>query len=156
MTKATITRASLEAIIAQAEREFPYECCGFIIGDDAVEEVRPIANIQNLKHAENPAAFPRDARTAFLMDPKQHLTVLNEIDRRNLKLLTVYHSHPDHDAYFSATDRAQACSFDPAEPDYPDTVYLVMSVRASKFVRAAAFGWDTGMKEFREIGLEVR
>ena len=156
MTKATITRASLEAIVAQAEREFPYECCGFIIGDDAVEEVRPIVNIQNLKHAENPTAFPRDARTAFLMDPKQHLTVLNEIDRRKLKLLTVYHSHPDHDAYFSATDRAQACSFDPAEPDYPDTVYLVMSVRTAKFVRAAAFGWDTGASEFAEIGLEIR
>src|SRR5260370_1966046 len=107
MKTASIRRATMDAIVAQAEREFPFECCGFIIGDDAVEEVRPIVNIQNLKHAENPIAFPRDARTAFLMDPKQHLTVLNEIDRRKLKLLTVYHSHPDHDAYFSATDRAQ-------------------------------------------------
>jgi proteasome lid subunit RPN8/RPN11 len=155
MTKASIRRASLDAIVAQAEREFPYECCGFIIGDGALEEVRPIANIQNLKHAENPAAFPRDSRTAFLMDPKDHLAVLNEIDRRQLKLLMVYHSHPDHEAYFSATDRAQACSFDPAEPDYPDTVYLVMSVRAGKFARAAAFGWDAGAKEFVEIGLEI-
>jgi proteasome lid subunit RPN8/RPN11 len=156
MTNATITRASLDAIVAQAEREFPYECCGFIIGDDAVEEVRPTGNIQNLKHGENPAAFPRDARTAFLMDPKEHLAVLNEIDRRKLKLLMVYHSHPDHDAYFSATDRAQACSFDPAEPDYPDTVYLVTSVRAGKFVRAAAFGWDANAKEFAEISLAIR
>jgi [CysO sulfur-carrier protein]-S-L-cysteine hydrolase len=156
MTNASITRASLDAIVAQAEREFPYECCGFIIGDGALEEVRPIANIQNLKHAENPVAFPRDARTAFLMDPKEHLAVLNEIDRRKLKLLVVYHSHPDHDAYFSATDRAQACSFDAAEPDYPDTVYLVMSIRGGKFARAAAFGWDAGAKEFAEIGLDIR
>ncbi len=156
MTIAIITRAGLDAIVAQAEREFPYECCGFIIGDGAVEEVRPIANIQNLKHAENPAAFPRDARTAVLMDPREHLAVLNEIDRRNLKLLIVYHSHPDHDAYFSATDRAQACSFDPAEPDYPDTVYLVMSIRGGNFVRAAAFGWDGDAREFAEIGLEIK
>jgi [CysO sulfur-carrier protein]-S-L-cysteine hydrolase len=156
MTNASITRASLDAIVAQAEREFPYECCGFIIGEGAVEEVRPIANIQNLKHSEIPAAFPRDARTAFLMDPKEHLAVLNEIDRRKLKLLMVYHSHPDHDAYFSATDRAQACSFDPAEPDYPDTVYIVMSIRGGKFARVAAFGWDARAKEFAEIGLEIR
>jgi len=156
MTNASITRASLDAIVAQAEREFPYECCGFIIGEGAVEEVRPIANIQNLKRAEIPAAFPRDARTAFLMDPKEHLAVLNEIDRRKLKLLMVYHSHPDHDAYFSATDRAQACSFDPAEPDYPDTVYIVMSIRGGKFARVAAFGWDARAKEFAEIGLEIR
>ena len=155
MDKATIKRASLDAIIAQAEREFPDECCGFIIGDGAAEEVRPIANVQNQKHAENPAEFSRDARTAFLMDPKEHLGVLNEIDRRKLKLLAVYHSHPDHDAYFSATDRAQACSFDPAEPDYPDTVHLVMSIRSGKFARAAAFGWDAVAKEFAEITLDV-
>ena len=82
MKTASIQRASMDAIVAQAEREFPFECCGFIIGDnDAVEEVRPIANIQNAMHAKDPAAFPRDARTAFLMEPKEHLAVMNEVDR---------------------------------------------------------------------------
>jgi proteasome lid subunit RPN8/RPN11 len=155
VNRATIKLASLNAIVALAEREFPHECCGFIIGDAAVEEVRPITNIQNRKHAEDPAAFPRDARTAFLMEPKEHLAVLNEVDRRKLELRAVYHSHPDHDAYFSATDRAQACSFDPDEPDYPDTAYIVMSVRGGKFVRAAAFAWDPAQKEFVETALEV-
>ena len=78
MKAASIRRASMDAIVAQAEREFPFECCGFIIGDNTVEEVRPIANIQNAMHAKDPAAFPRDARTAFLMDPKEHLAVMNE------------------------------------------------------------------------------
>jgi [CysO sulfur-carrier protein]-S-L-cysteine hydrolase len=155
MSRVTIRRASLEAIVAQAEREFPNECCGFIIGDDSSEEVRPIANIQNRKHAEDPAAFPRDARTAFLMEPKEHLAVLNELDHRKLALKIVYHSHPDHDAYFSPTDRAQACSFDPSQPDYPDTAYVVLSVRAAKFARAAAFAWDPTSREFVESSLEV-
>ena len=78
MTPATIKRSSLAQIVAQAEREFPDECCGFIIGDMATEEVRPIANIQNQMHAEDPTEFVRDARTAFLMDPKAHLAVMNE------------------------------------------------------------------------------
>ena len=155
MKTASIRRANFEAIVAQAEREFPSECCGFIIGDGVAEEVRPIANIQNRVHASDPAAFPRDARTAFLMEPKEHLTVMNEIDRRKLELRVVYHSHPDHDAYFSATDRAQACSFDPTEPDYPDTVYIVLSVRAGKFARVAAFAWDSGAKEFLETPLAI-
>src|SRR6266404_6743142 len=131
MKEASIRRANMDAMIAHAEREFPFECCGFVIGDgDDTEEVRPIANIQNRKHREDPAAFPRDARTAFLMEPREHLAVMNEVDQRKLDLRAVYHSHPDHDAYFSATDRAQACSFDPSEPDYPDTIYIVLSVRA--------------------------
>ena len=155
MSRVTIRRARLDAIVAQAEREFPNECCGFIIGNDSSEEVRPIANIQNRKHAEDPKAFPRDARTAFLMEPKEHLAVLNEIDRRKLGLKIVYHSHPDHDAYFSATDRAQACSFDPSQPDYPDTAYVVLSIRAAGFARAAAFVWDPRTGEFVESSLEV-
>jgi proteasome lid subunit RPN8/RPN11 len=155
MKRATITHASMDAIIAQGEREFPYECCGFIIGDAATEEVRPITNIQNRKHAEDPTAFVRDARTAFLMEPKEHLAVMNEVDRRKLALKIVYHSHPDHDAYFSPTDRAAACSFDPSEPDYPDTAYIVMSIRSGKFVRAAAFVWDDEKKEFAETALEA-
>jgi [CysO sulfur-carrier protein]-S-L-cysteine hydrolase len=155
MKTASIRRASFDAMVAQAEREFPFECCGFIVGDAAVEEVRPIANIQNRMHTSDPAAFPRDARTAFLMEPKEHLAVMNEIDRRKLELRIVYHSHPDHDAYFSPTDRAQACSFDPTEPDYPDTVYIVLSVRAGKFARAAAFAWDAAAKEFAEIPYKI-
>jgi proteasome lid subunit RPN8/RPN11 len=157
MKSASIRRASVDAIVAQGEREFPFECCGFIIGDNknAVEEVRPIANVQNAMHAKDPDAFPRDARTAFLMEPKEHLAVMNEVDDRKLELRVVYHSHPDHDAYFSATDRAQACSFDPTEPDYPDTVYIVMSIRAGKFARAAAFAWDSGKKEFAEIPITI-
>ena len=147
-----ISRQAFEAITAQAEREYPFECCGFVISDSA-QEVRPIRNIQNEKHAADPGMFQRDARTAYLMDPKEQLAVLQEIDRRKLTLKAVYHSHPDHEAYFSATDRAQACSFDPAEPDYPDTAYIVMSVRDGKFANAVAFAWDIGQKAFVEAEL---
>jgi proteasome lid subunit RPN8/RPN11 len=89
------------------------------------------------------------------MDPKEHLAVLKEIDARKLRLKAVYHSHPEHDAYFSATDRAQACSFDPGEPDYPDTIHIVLSIRAGKFARAAAFAWDAAAKDFAETQLKV-
>jgi [CysO sulfur-carrier protein]-S-L-cysteine hydrolase len=150
-----LTRAAFDAIITQAERDFPDETCGFIIGAEGSQEVRPIRNIQNAKHAEDPQTFVRDARTAFLMDPKEHLAVLNEVDRRKLGLLAVYHSHPDHDAYFSATDRAQACLFDPSEPDYPDTFHIVLSIRGGKFVRAATFVWDPAAKDFVERELEL-
>jgi len=155
MKAASIRRASMDAIVAQAEREFPFECCGFIIGDNSVEEVRPVANIQDRMHAEDASAFPRDARMAFLMEPKAHLAVMNEVDRHKLAIRAVYHSHPDHDAYFSPTDRAQACSFDPSKPDYPDIVYIVMSIRAGRFARAAAFAWDFEKKEFAETKLTV-
>jgi len=151
----TIRRDNFDQIIAQAEREYPFECCGFILGGATVEEVRPITNIQNRKHADDPAEFKRDARTAYLMDPKEHLAAMREIDARRLELRAVYHSHPDHDAYFSPTDRAQACAFDPEAPDYPGTAYIVLSIREKRFARAAAFVWDEAQKDFVETNLEV-
>jgi [CysO sulfur-carrier protein]-S-L-cysteine hydrolase len=154
MQAVALNRQAFEAMTAQAESEFPLECCGFII-DDGSDVVRPIRNIQNEKHAADPARFPRDARTAYLMDPREHLAILQEIDRSKLKLKAVYHSHPDHDAYFSATDRAQACSFDPAEPDYPETAYIVISVLGGKFAKAAAFVWDKDQKDFVEAELRL-
>jgi [CysO sulfur-carrier protein]-S-L-cysteine hydrolase len=145
----------MDQMVEQAQREFPFECCGFIIGDDVVEEVRPIANTQNAQHTKDPVAFPRDARTAFLMDPKQHLAVMREVDDRKLALKIVYHSHPDHEAYFSPTDRRQACSFDPDYPDYPETAYVVLSIMGGRFNRAAAFVWDETRKEFAETTLAI-
>ncbi len=156
MKTASIRRASMDAIVAQAEREFPFECCGFIIGDgNAVEQVRPIANIQNAHARERSGRVPARRAHGVPDGAEEHLAVMNEVDDRKLELRVVYHSHPDHDAYFSATDRAQACSFDPAEPDYPDTVYIVMSIRAGKFARAAAFAWDEELKEFAETPLTI-
>jgi [CysO sulfur-carrier protein]-S-L-cysteine hydrolase len=150
MKTVSIRRDNFAAIKAQAEREYPNECCGFVIGSEAMEEVRPIANIQDEKHAADPVKYQRDARTAYLMDPRAQLAVLNEVDRRGLTLKAVYHSHPDHDAYFSPTDRRQACAFDPDEPDYPETAYVVLSIRAGKFNRVAAFVWDAGARDFVE------
>ncbi len=102
-----------------------------------------------------PAAYPRDARTAYLMDPREQLKVLNEIDQRGLQLRVVYHSHPDHDAYFSPTDRRQACAFDPNKPDYPDTAYVVLSIREGHLSRAAAFVWDGAARDFIEAELTL-
>ncbi|MBV8360564.1 MAG: M67 family metallopeptidase, partial [Deltaproteobacteria bacterium] len=97
MYTVVISQQAFELMTAQAEREFPFECCGFIIGD-GLDEVRPIHNIQNERNAADPVMFQRDARTAYLMEPKEQLAVLQEIDRRKLKLKAVYHSHPDHEA----------------------------------------------------------
>jgi proteasome lid subunit RPN8/RPN11 len=89
------------------------------------------------------------------MDPKEHLAVMREIDDRKLTLKIVYHSHPDHEAYFSPTDRRQACSFDPGYADYPETAYVVISIMAGKFNRAAAFVWDPEKKEFVDTTVTI-
>jgi proteasome lid subunit RPN8/RPN11 len=69
-------------------------------------------------------------------------------------LRAIYHSHPDHDAYFSATDSAAAALW--GEPNYPGVVYLVYSVKRGRFAAAKAFDWSEGKREFIEISLAIR
>ena len=107
-----------DALCQHAQEIFPDECCGTILVKNDREEVRRISNIQNAMHAKDPQQFPRDATIAYFMDPKELLAVNKEVDSGKAQLKAIYHSHPNHDAYFSAEDKRQAMFGD--EPSYPD------------------------------------
>ena len=72
----------------------------------------PLKNIQNKLHALDPLTYPRTAVIAYTMDPLELDNVIR-LKRKTsaTRLKAFYHSHPNHDAYFSAEDRAFAYSF---------------------------------------------
>ncbi len=122
---------SLDQIYAHAKAEFPEECCGIILSDGAREFVRKCRNVQNERHAEAPEMYPRDARTAYLIDPNDLIRVHKEAETENQPIKAFYHSHPNHDAYFSEKDKADAMAWD--EPMYPDAAYIVVSIYTNVF-----------------------
>lgn len=69
------------------------EVCGLLAGTPAgmVSRCYPVENI--LHRADR-----------FLMEPKAQFKVLMDLERRNLRLLAIYHSHPDGPAHPSETD----------------------------------------------------
>ena len=103
-----LSKTAFAAVTTHALETYPEECCGVILGGD---EVHRLVNLQNTLHATDPDTFPRDARTAYTVDPKELETVLEQAERRGLAFKALYHSHPDHDAYFSDEDRACATPF---------------------------------------------
>ncbi len=140
-------------IIAEHAREtYPEECCGVILGSHGGDEVHRLDNIQNRLHATDPETFPRDARTAYTMDPKELDAVLEQAERRGRAFKALYHSHPDHDAYFSAEDKACATPF--GEPTYPDTAQIVISVMGGGLGRVAVYAWNTDAGDFVETTLQ--
>jgi adenylyltransferase/sulfurtransferase len=144
-------QSTLEALQSHARETYPEECCGFVLADGEKEEVRRIANVQNRMHALDPVAFPRDARTAYFMDPRELLAVQREVDRSEWKIRAVYHSHPNHDAYFSPEDKKQALFDD--EPTYPGAVYLVLSIYERQVRAMKAVEWDEAERDFVEVRL---
>lgn len=149
--KPVISKAKLEEIHRHALAEYPYECCGIIIGkenDDNDDVLFQCANIQNKLHEMDPGVYTRDARTAFYIDPRELMNIFKEAEKRRMKIKFFYHSHPDHDAYFSDEDKRMAL-FE-GEPVYPDTRYLVVSVYNGSIKRNALYSWSPDKKAFEE------
>ncbi len=158
MARVRYPREILAAVVEQAEAAYPRECCGILAGyrrrDGRVEvvSVHQMENVYDRYHAADPAAYPRDARTAYLMDPRQQSRLMEALEAGGTPPVCIYHSHVDVGAYFSEEDE-RAALFDGA-PLYPDVEYLVVGVEAGRATEARAFHWDGASFVGRDVDLE--
>ena len=145
-----LTAAERETIHAQAVEEYPFEACGVILARGGERRLLRCRNAQNELHARDPVRHPRDARTAYYIDPKDLLRI-GDLERQGFAVAVIYHSHVDAGAYFSDTDRRQALVG--GEPAYPGAVYVVTSVVGGAVDAAAAFRWDPTRRDFLPMEL---
>jgi len=142
---------ALADISRHAAESFPEECCGVVLDYGGRDEVRRLENIQNRLHALDPETYPRLATIAYAMDPKELETVLDRAAVAGGRVKAFYHSHPNHEAYFSAEDKAFAMPF--GEPTFPDTAQIVVSIYDRVVKRVAAYLWDAERQDFVEAAL---
>ena len=126
-----------------AREKYPSECVGAIIGDGkdpATNRLIRLSNVQDKMHSGDPEKYNRDSRTAFFVDPKEVFDLFRKVDEEGLKMIALYHSHPDHDCFFSQEDHNAAVMWD--EPVFPGVSYIVISVYGGKVKGAKVFTWD--------------
>jgi proteasome lid subunit RPN8/RPN11 len=129
--------AVLDAIRREAARAYPHEGCGALIGAHAFEVTEQLA-LPN-QEQESP-------RVRFTVSPRDYLATEAQADARGLSLLGFWHSHPDHPAKPSATDREYA---------WPGLLTLVIAVEHG--VPGELTAWDVPGPEasFRRLELVV-
>ena len=147
-----LTEGAWNEIAKHARDEFPEECCGILLTDGATEQVHRLENIQNKLHALDPETYPRTAVIAYAMDPKELELVIDNASRSGARLKAFYHSHPDHDAYFSAEDKAFASPF--GEPTFPNAAQIVVSIYDREVKRMGAFVWSDDKNDFVEVPIK--
>ncbi len=152
--KVPLWPATLRAIQKQARKSYPNECCGFVLRRPGKEKVRPIRNIQDELHARDPVNYPRTGRIAYYMEPKELLDAQRALEQGGWSLVAIYHSHPDHEAYFSQEDRDRAMAGE--EPLYPATAYLVVPLDADAVGEMKVFRWNKEKKDFLEAFIAPR
>ena len=152
-----LTERQLLEVIRQAEAGYPEEICGIVIGKPGASEtyrVRQVENIANRERQRDPVGVERDARTAYRMDDREVLRVHREADEAGWEFVMFYHSHPDHDAYFSDMDRHRAL-LPTGELLWPGANYLVLSVRRGRACDARYYAWDDARKDFVEAAASL-
>src|SRR5262250_2890512 len=102
-----LTAEEYARVRSQAAVEYPAECCGVVMDKNGERLLIPCRNIQDELHAKDPQRHPRDSRTAYYIDPKD-LIAMGRREAQGYRVLTIYHSHIDAGAYFSATDKHNA------------------------------------------------
>lgn len=120
----TIPEALLDEIYAHGEETFPAECCGIMLGmrDGDHRVVYEIHRARNLRADERNDRYEIDAGFRKLVEEHGH--------DRGLIVVGFYHSHPNHDAYFSPTDLECSEEYIWGEPWIPPTYsYPVVSIR---------------------------
>jgi adenylyltransferase/sulfurtransferase len=147
-----IEPSALDAMHAHAVAGFPEEVCGVLFASPTGQVVRRMTNVQNALHAADPVANPRDARTAYQFDAAELLDVTKQGEQAGWRIVLFYHSHPQHGAYFSDTDKARALFGGEVElgPAFPGVAYLVISVYDREVRDRKVFAWDDGKEDFLE------
>ena len=112
------------AMVAHARASYPNECCGAMVGetDGEVKTVRHAIAIEN--------AFEGAQAERYELRPEDLLAADKAARERKMDLIGIYHSHPDCDAYFSATDLQNSC---------PWYSFVVLSIQKGEFHHANSF-----------------
>jgi proteasome lid subunit RPN8/RPN11 len=100
-----------------AKETYPEECSGVIVGMDTGE----MKVVVGVWRAENTHEDERSRR--FLIDPLIYMKLEQQADERDMDVLGIYHSHPDHPAEPSEYDREHA---------WPNFSYIIASVRSEQ------------------------
>ena len=121
-----LPRTLADAIRRHAERDYPEESCGVLLGRTegdtrVVVETRACTN----------ARAGEGTYDRYAIAPRELIAAQREARERGLAIIGFYHSHPDHPAQPSATDIAEA--------HWPACVYVIVSVDAGSSKELAAY-----------------
>jgi proteasome lid subunit RPN8/RPN11 len=131
----------LEDIKRHAEREYPSECCGLLIGrieDDgrtrAVVETYPVAN----SWEEGDRLHRR-----MLIRPQDYMNAERRFSQEGLGVVGNYHSHPDHPAVPSEFDLKNLAP-------WATMSYVVVSVNGGRAVELRSWELEADRSRFNE------
>ena len=138
-----IGREATEEIRAHGARDYPYECCGLLIGKFEADGRKNVLETFAISNAREEAA----KRNRFLIQPEELLRGEKYARDKKLDVVGFYHSHPDSPAVPSQYD------FEHAWPQYS---YIIVSTTSSDTGDFRSWEQRADRTQFDEEEIEFR
>jgi len=126
---------------AHGERDYPYECCGLLVGRFAENGVKACLEIYPISNAREEVA----KRNRFLIRPEELMRGEKHAAARGLDVVGFYHSHPDHPAIPSGYDLEHA---------WPVYSYVVVAVKSGQAEDLRSWEMQADRSRFDEERIE--
>ena len=140
MKTINITQKIVDSFLSHGEKEYPHECCGFILGQFKDDESFGIEYLP----ASNVKEENRERR--FLIDPLAYQKAEDEADERGMSIISIVHSHPDHPDKPSNFDRDHA---------WPGFSYIIISVQNGKVESYRSWQLNKNREFFFEENIKI-
>lgn len=137
-----VPKGLVEQLLAHARSGYPHEVCGVLLGLPASRRVERVIPVEN-REVESP-------RVRYQVAPEDLLRIQRDSLARGQDILGYYHSHPDHPARPSETDRRIA-----AEGLSDGVIHVVVGVENGGRATATAWVFRDATQAFEEESLEV-
>ena len=137
-----LTEEQLSEIRQHGERDYPFECCGLMLGRfeqhgrKSVVETYPISN----------AREEEAKRNRFLIRPKELMRGEKYAREKSLDVVGFYHSHPD--------DRGVPSQYD-LEHAWPTYSYIVVAVEQGQAADLRSWELESDRSRFNEEEITV-
>lgn len=131
-----ISKDAFEGMKRHAEKGYPDEVCGVMTGKG--NSITGFAACRNLNTER--------ARDRYELDPLSFKKADDEAREKNLDIVGIYHSHPDHPARPSETDRSRAL---------PRWGYLIISIERGGFRNSTLWHFDEKTEQFEQTDFSV-
>lgn len=136
-----VPKEQLDEIREHGVRDYPYECCGLLLGrfgedGKSVKETLPISN----------AREESAKRNRFLITPEELMRGERYARSRDLEVVGFYHSHPDSPAVPSKYDLEHA---------WPAYSYIIVSTTAEQATDLFSWEQEADRSRFNQEELQI-
>ena len=136
-----VPKQQLDEIRDHGVRDYPYECCGLLLGRFG-EDGKTVVETYPISNAREESA----KRNRFLLTPEELMRGERYARSRDLEVVGFYHSHPDSPAVPSKYDLEHA---------WPTYSYIIVSTFEGRSTDLFSWEQETDRSRFNEERLET-